>query len=198
MGSFWKDEKVVATLAASERGQSGTLIGGGARNRMDTANPPQLQVTAEHYNRIARLIEHNVPVKLMFDIKTQFDTANTDSFNVIGEIRGASKPDEVVMLGGHFDSWHYGTGATDNGAGAGVDHGGRPHSESPAPEDGPHRAHGAVGRGRGRPARLARLRQGALRRSRSHEAHRRTREARRLLQYRQRHRPHPRRLSARQ
>ncbi len=120
MASFWKDEKVVATLAASERGQSGTLIGGGARNRMDTANPPQLQVTAEHYNRIARLIQHNVPVKLMFDIKTQFDTANTDSFNVIGEIRGASKPDEVVMLGGHFDSWHYGTGATDNGAGAGV------------------------------------------------------------------------------
>ncbi len=75
---------MVATLAANERGQSGTLIGGGARNRMDTANPPQLQVTAENYNRIARLLEHNVPVKLTFDIKTQFDTSHTDSFNVIG------------------------------------------------------------------------------------------------------------------
>jgi carboxypeptidase Q len=53
----------------------------------------------------------------MFDIGTQF-TNNTDSFNVIGEIPGTTKPDEVVMVGGHFDSWHYGTGATDNGAGS--------------------------------------------------------------------------------
>jgi Zn-dependent M28 family amino/carboxypeptidase len=58
-------------------------------------------------------------VKLQFDIKTQFD-ANTDSFNVIAEIPGNAKKDELVMVGGHFDSWHYGTGATDNGAGSAV------------------------------------------------------------------------------
>ena len=56
-------------------------------------------------------------MKLQFDIKTQFD-ANTDSFNVIAEIPGNAKKDELVMVGGHFDSWHYGTGATDNAAGA--------------------------------------------------------------------------------
>src|SRR5581483_1118393 len=56
---------------------------------------------------------------LAFDIKTEF-TKDTDSFNVIAEIPGATKPDEVVMVGGHFDSWHYGTGATDNGVGSAV------------------------------------------------------------------------------
>ena len=90
--TYWKEEKVVATLNATERGQSGTLFGGGAPNRADLANPPQVSVTAEHYNRIARLVQHKVPVKLMFDIKTQFDTGGTESFNVIGEIRGTTKP----------------------------------------------------------------------------------------------------------
>ena len=118
--SYWKDEDVLLTLTATARGQSGTLFGGGAPRQGDpTQNIPQVSVTAENYNRILRLVEHNVPVKLAFDIKTEF-TSDTDSFNVIGEIPGATKPDEVVMLGGHFDSWHYGTGATDNGAGSAV------------------------------------------------------------------------------
>jgi len=116
--TFLKDEGVLLTLQATARGESGTLFGGGAQNRMDTTNLPQVSITAEHYNRIARLLEHNVPVKLQFDIKTQFDTANTDSFNVVAEIPGSTKPNELVMVGGHFDSWHYGTGATDNGAGS--------------------------------------------------------------------------------
>jgi Zn-dependent M28 family amino/carboxypeptidase len=120
MRTFWKDEKVLVTLTASARGQSGTLFGGGAQQRMDKNNTASVSITAEHYNRIARLLQHNVPVKLMFDIKTQFDTSNTDSFNVMGEIPGTTKPNEVVMVGGHFDSWHYGTGATDNGAGSAV------------------------------------------------------------------------------
>jgi hypothetical protein len=118
--NYFKEEKVAGTLSASERGQSGTLFGGGASRRMDTTNVPQISVTAEHYNRIARLLQHNTAVKLMFDIKNEFDTSNTDSFNVIGEIPGATKPDEIVMVGGHFDSWHYGTGATDNAAGSAV------------------------------------------------------------------------------
>ncbi|MGA9627150.1 MAG: M20/M25/M40 family metallo-hydrolase [Bryobacteraceae bacterium] len=129
--TFMKDEGVLLTLTA--RGESGTLFGGGAptsiRNPDGTStpiplatlesSPPQVSLTAEHYNRIARLLEHNVPVKLQFDIKTEFDP-NTDSFNVIAEIPGAAKKDELVMVGGHFDSWHYGTGATDNGAGSAV------------------------------------------------------------------------------
>jgi Zn-dependent M28 family amino/carboxypeptidase len=117
--NFMKDEGVVATLSASARGESGTLFGGGASRSGDpTKNIPAINVTAENYNRIARLLEHNTPVKLSFDIKTKFDMSQTESFNVVAEIPGSTKPNELVMVGGHFDSWHYGTGATDNGVGS--------------------------------------------------------------------------------
>jgi carboxypeptidase Q len=117
--TFLKDEKALLSVTATERGQSGTLFGGGAQNRTDKTNLPQVALTAEHYNRIARLLQHNTAVQLSFDIRTQFDD-NTKSFNVIAEIPGNAKKDELVMVGGHFDSWHYGTGATDNAAGSAV------------------------------------------------------------------------------
>jgi len=118
--SFWKDEGALLTVTASARGESGTLFGGGAPRRGEVKqNPPQVSITAENYNRIARLVQHNVAVKLTFDIKTEF-IDDTESFNVIAEIPGTTKPNEVVMVGGHFDSWHYGTGATDNAAGSAV------------------------------------------------------------------------------
>jgi len=120
--TFWKDEGVLLTLTANGRGESGTVFAsnGAPRTGDPTKNLPQVAITAENYNRIARLLEHSVPVKLSFDIKTQFDMSNTDSFNVIAEIPGTTKSDELVMVGGHFDSWHMGTGATDNGAGSAV------------------------------------------------------------------------------
>jgi Zn-dependent M28 family amino/carboxypeptidase len=77
-------------------------------------------VTPEHYNRVVRLLDHNIPVKLEFDIQAQFFDSPTDSFNVVGEIPGGRKKDEVVMLGAHLDSWHGGTGATDNATGSAV------------------------------------------------------------------------------
>ena len=120
--TFWKDEGVLLTITANGRGESGTVFAsnGAPRTGDPTKNLPQVAITAENYNRIARLLEHSVPVKLSFDINTQFDMSNTDSFNVIAEIPGTTKSDELVMVGGHFDSWHMGTGATDNGAGSAV------------------------------------------------------------------------------
>jgi len=119
---FWADEGVLLTITATARGQSGTVFAsnGSPRTGDPTKNLPSVAITAEHYNRIVRLLDHNVPVKLSFDIKVNFDTTNTDSFNVIAEIPGTTKANEVVMVGGHFDSWHMGTGATDNGAGSAV------------------------------------------------------------------------------
>jgi len=119
--AFFMDEGVLVTVTASARGESGTVFGGGASLAGDpTKNLPAVAITAENYNRIERLVAHNVPVKLSFDIKTKFDSSNTDSFNVVAEIPGTSKPNEIVMVGGHFDSWHLGTGATDNAAGSAV------------------------------------------------------------------------------
>lgn len=120
--NFWKDEGVLLTISANPRGESGTVFAsnGAPRTGDPTRNLPQVAITAENYNRIARLLEHNVPVKLAFDVKTQFDMSNTDSFNVVAEIPGTTKSNELVMVGGHFDSWHMGTGATDNAAGSAV------------------------------------------------------------------------------
>ncbi len=119
---FWAEEGVLMTITANSRGQSGTVFAsnGSPRTGDPTKNLPSIAITAENYNRIARLLQHEVPVKLAFDIKVNFDTANTDSFNVIAEIPGSTKPNEIVMVGGHFDSWHMGTGATDNAAGSAV------------------------------------------------------------------------------
>ncbi len=81
---------------------------------------PQLVVAAEHYNRIVRMIQKGSHPKLAIDIETRYHDGELNSFNVIAEIPGTDLKDEVVMLGGHFDSWHAGTGATDNAIGCGV------------------------------------------------------------------------------
>jgi carboxypeptidase Q len=120
--AFFGDEGVLLTVTANGRGESGTVFAsnGSSRTGDPTKNIPSVAITAENYNRIARLVDHKVPVKLAFDIKTKFDMSNTDSFNVVAEIPGTTKPNEIVMVGGHFDSWHMGTGATDNAAGSAV------------------------------------------------------------------------------
>src|SRR5438067_10949102 len=77
-------------------------------------------MTVEHYGRIWRTLQKNVPVRLEMDVKNKFYDDDLTSFNIVGEIRGTDKPEELVMLGAHFDSWHTGTGATDNAAGSAV------------------------------------------------------------------------------
>jgi carboxypeptidase Q len=74
----------------------------------------------EHYNRLVRLVEKKVPTELELDVDARFNDDTPDGYNVVAEIPGHKKRDEVVMLGGHLDSWHAGTGATDNGAGSAV------------------------------------------------------------------------------
>ncbi len=68
------------------------------------------------------MVERHVPVMLELEMINRFYPADSTSFNIIGEIPGTDPElkDQVVMIGGHFDSWHAGTGATDNGAGSGV------------------------------------------------------------------------------
>jgi len=77
-------------------------------------------MAAEHYNRIVRMIHKGSHPKLSIDIETRYHEGDANCFNIIAEIPGTDLKDEVVMLGGHFDSWHAGTGATDNAIGCGV------------------------------------------------------------------------------
>ncbi|MGA9993796.1 MAG: M20/M25/M40 family metallo-hydrolase, partial [Pyrinomonadaceae bacterium] len=81
---------------------------------------PQVVVAAEHYNRMIRLAARGIPVQLEVNINARFYDEDTMSYNVIGEIPGTDLKDEIVMVGGCLDSWHTGTGATDNAAGAAV------------------------------------------------------------------------------
>jgi hypothetical protein len=81
---------------------------------------PQASLAAEHYNRIVRMLTKGVPVELEVQIAAKFQDQDLMGHNVIAEIPGSDLKDEIVMVGGHFDSWHSGTGATDNGAGSAV------------------------------------------------------------------------------
>ena len=78
---------------------------------------PQITLAAEHYNRIMRILEKGIPVKLEMNVEVKFSDEMQPGLNVIGEIPGTDLKDEVVMVGAHLDSWHAGTGACDNGTG---------------------------------------------------------------------------------
>jgi len=81
---------------------------------------PQAVLAAEHYNRIVRMIQRGAHPKLEIDIASKFYVEDQNTFNIVAEIPGSDLKDEIVMLGAHFDSWHSGTGATDNAVGCGV------------------------------------------------------------------------------
>jgi len=78
---------------------------------------PRIVMAAEHYGRIFRIMDQKVPVKLEVEIRNTFYDDDLLGYNVIAEIPGTDKKDELVMLGGHIDSWSGGTGAVDDAAG---------------------------------------------------------------------------------
>lgn len=121
INGFLASEQVAAVLSYGYAGDDGTVFGSsaGSREVKDPLPPTSIVVTPEHYNRIYRLVSHNIPVKLDLDVKTEI-LEPKDSVNVVAEIPGGAKKDEIVMLGAHLDSWQGGTGATDNGAGSAV------------------------------------------------------------------------------
>jgi Zn-dependent M28 family amino/carboxypeptidase len=85
------------------------------------AGVPAITLSAEHYNIVMRLLERGTPVKLRVNVQTKFyDDDGGNAYNVLAELQGSDPAlrDQVVMIGGHLDSWHTGVGATDNADGA--------------------------------------------------------------------------------
>lgn len=121
-GKFFNDEGVAAILIGDERAREGLLAAeaAGSYRSRDPLAPPTFVVTAEQYGRIARLVEHKQAVRVRLDLKAAISDQDVEGANIIGDIPGGTKKDEIVMVGAHFDSWHSGTGATDNGAGSAV------------------------------------------------------------------------------
>ena len=118
---FWVDEGVAAVLEPG-RGDGGTVFvqSGGSRNPADPPVAPQVVLAVEHYGRIVRTLEKKIAVTLTMDISNRFLDVDLNAFNVVGELPSGDKADELVIVGAHFDSWHTGTGATDNAAGSAV------------------------------------------------------------------------------
>ena len=118
---FLTDEGAAAWLEPSPHdGGTITVMGGGSRDPKEALVLPRIAVAIEQYGRIFRTLEKHIPVTLAVNIINKFYDENLDSFNVVAEIPGTDKAEEVVMLGAHFDSWDSGTGATDNAAGSAV------------------------------------------------------------------------------
>jgi len=120
LNQFFADEKVLAVIDHS-RGTSGGgtvfVQSGGSYKPGETASVPQLTMASEHWARIARLLDQKKEVSLELNVQNTFYDDDPMQYDTLAEIPGTDTKDEVVMLGAHLDSWHSGTGATDNGAG---------------------------------------------------------------------------------
>lgn len=147
MGGFVFDEGAAVVIDNSRIGSGGTLFvssasvvpppasatpaptGPAARGRfapynkdMESRMLPQMTMATEDYNRLVRMIQQGVKPKMSVDIQTQYYDEDLMGYNTVAEIPGTDPTlkSELVMLGGHLDSWHSGTGATDNAAGCAV------------------------------------------------------------------------------
>jgi hypothetical protein len=137
VSDFYKEEGVVAVF---NRGSDSDMAAGGSDMTWQQQHPdggtvfptgssprdakagtqvPEITLAVEHYNRMVRVLDKNVPVKVELNVETRFfDETTPNGFNTIADIAGGDLATEIVMLGAHFDSHPYATGATDNATGS--------------------------------------------------------------------------------
>ena len=113
---FFRAEGVLGTISTAPRGHGMYTISGNRAADPETTLPA-IVIAAEQYGRMARTLAKNIPVTIEADIKNTY-YPNPPVFNIVGEIPGTDKADEVVLLGAHFDTWHAATGAADDGNGS--------------------------------------------------------------------------------
>jgi carboxypeptidase Q len=100
--------------------EHGQIRAFGSEDSDPKMTPPTVVLRNEDFGRVVRMLGTGTPVTLEFDIRNRFFPEGRTSYNVVAEIPGSDKKDEIVMLGGHLDSWHAATGATDNAIGCAV------------------------------------------------------------------------------
>jgi carboxypeptidase Q len=125
MDELWKffaDEGVLGVFGTDDRGEGALVFAEstGAWEASQPWPPPVIAMAPEDYDRLARLADKKVAARVRLDDAVATSDKDEDAYNVVAELPGGSKHDEVVILGAHLDSWHAGTGATDNGAGSAV------------------------------------------------------------------------------
>ena len=123
VSAFLAGQKAALIITAN-RGKHGTVFTSNGASYKADATPAmaEYEMIPEHANMMARLIENGVKVELEAEIKTAFQEDDLTGYNVVAEIPGSDPnlKEQVVMLGGHLDSWHGSTGATDNASGCAV------------------------------------------------------------------------------
>jgi hypothetical protein len=118
---FLLEEGVLAMIDhGSASGGNAVVQSGGDYLPNAPQVPVQIVISTEQYGLMLRDLEKNVPVTMELNVENKFYSDDLNSFNILGDIPGSTKPDEIVMIGAHFDSWTAGTGATDNAAGSAV------------------------------------------------------------------------------
>ena len=125
--AFYKEEGVLVVLESSS-GWPGAVRGfgrPGARSdgwsrEATLASLPVVAVTPEHYNRMFRIVERGLPVRIEVEVRNRVGESTMQASNVLGEIPGTDLADEVVMMGAHFDTWHASPNASDNTSGVAV------------------------------------------------------------------------------
>lgn len=123
---FLYQEKPLGVIDRNFKGDLGTVFVAQARSRKGQARDkdaevlPQVTMSAEQYNRLFRWLKRGMPVKLSMELEAVYTNPDGMEHNIIADIPGTDKKDEIVFFGAHFDSWHSGTGATDNAAGSAV------------------------------------------------------------------------------
>ena len=120
--SLFRSEGVAAVLQPSAWQYSVLLVSGnnGARAAAAPVPAPTIVVSIEQYGQIFRNLKRGVPVKVEVNVQNRFTSDDLRAYNTLGDLPGSDKAAELVMLGAHLDSWHGGTGATDNAAGSAV------------------------------------------------------------------------------
>lgn len=124
--TFYKSEGAAAVVDPAP-GRDGTVfVDGRPGSRYDRSlkgaldAPVRIALAVEHYNRIYRLVDRGMAVKLEIEVRNQLDADDPQAYNVLGDLPGTDLANELVMVGGHYDSWHAGTGATDDASGCAV------------------------------------------------------------------------------
>ncbi len=114
---FFKQEGVAAVLRDSNKPHALLNMTGVGGEKFDIGAIPNAFITGEGYRMIFRLLQHG-PVVIEMEITNTIVDGPMDVYNTVAELKGTEKPDEVVILGAHLDSWDLGTGSTDNGTGS--------------------------------------------------------------------------------
>src|SRR6202166_5275895 len=115
--AFFKQEGVAAVLRDSNKPHALLNMTGIGGETFEIGAIPTAFITGEGYRMLFRMLKHG-PVEVELEMTNSFSEKPVEVYNTVAEIRGTEKPDEVVMLGAHLDSWDLGTGSTDNGTGS--------------------------------------------------------------------------------